>query len=195
MPVNTEKSSGFLILGTEFERERVRFTTADGPTSPRWRLHVRLSLRSVDGRGSSEDSMPCGLGPLGCVGIGCQAAADASAPQPAAGAPAAASPAVRQTAPAAVSGCQVGCSRWSAGAVPATDSGYGASPIPAGSRRGHGLELEELDQQHDRNDRDRLRHDGGKHPENRGRLRGKAQQRETEAKQHSERPGDQAEDA
>jgi hypothetical protein len=57
----------------------------------------------------------------------------------------------------------------------------------------HGLELEKLDQQDDHNDRDRLRHDGGERPENWSWLGSKSEQRETNAKQHSERPSDQAE--
>jgi hypothetical protein len=56
----------------------------------------------------------------------------------------------------------------------------------------HGLELEKLDQQDDHNDRDRLRHDGGERPENGSWLGGKSYQRETNAKQHSERSSDQA---
>ena len=58
----------------------------------------------------------------------------------------------------------------------------------------HGLELQELDQEPDRNDRGHLYRDGGKHPENWRRLRGESQQGERETKQHGEASDDEAEE-
>src|SRR5687768_14534235 len=141
MPVNTGKSSRFLILGKssrlrgfDYGCERPHQSTGGGCTSG----------CPLDRKDGSSATLPwfwgpflswC-WGPFGCVGIGCQAAEVASAPQPAAGAPAAASPAVRHTAPAAVSGRQVGCSLWSGAAAADTVSWWGGGPFRAGTGPG-----------------------------------------------------------
>jgi hypothetical protein len=160
MPVNTGKSSHFLILGDKLSVKGFRLGQRPAPPV-HWRLRVSLSFRP-DGRVVGDVALrlrPIGLRgdrlpsrrwvcpPASCGGAGCCLAR--STPH-----------------------CSRGRVRLPGRLQPLVwwrrrqRFLVWGQPDSRWQPTRHGLELEKLDQQDDHNDRDRLRHDGGERPEN-----------------------------
>ena len=110
---------------------------------------------------------PFGSGPFGWVGIGCQPTAG-SAPILLQGHRLRHHPPYARLLRLRCRGARLAAGADLVPPLPAVSEGRlrdGARPMPAGSRRGIGLQLHKPDQESNRNDRDRLRHDARTPPQ------------------------------